>query len=255
MNRLKLMTGVILVFVVGLLAGAVIAGYYYKERINDFAGGGPPESARIRMLLDRFSHDLKLSDAQKSKIEKILRDVQDEIYQLRRQTFPQIEVLNDKGLEQIKAILDNEQREKFNSFQDKMQRVHDRVAVRLAFPGKLPSPGIDEMKDFLDLTSGQVSKIKKIMDEDFQKREQIMEKNRKKDPPDFSKIRQQMREAEDIQRKKIEEILTAEQVEAYKKYREERRPNGFPGPGPGQSNRPPGPGPDQSNGPPPPPRW
>ena len=48
MNRFKLITGVILVFLVGLLTGAVIAGFYFKERISVFAAGGPPESEVIR---------------------------------------------------------------------------------------------------------------------------------------------------------------------------------------------------------------
>ena len=254
MNRLKLITGVILVFLVGLLTGAVLAGFYYKERIKDFAFGGPPESARIRMLLDRFSHDLALTDTQKIEIEKILRNVQDEIFQLGRKTFPQIEELNDKALEQIKAVLNDEQREKFNSFQDKMKRFHDRFAVRFDFPGKPRTPEIDEMKDLLGLTSEQVSEIKKIMDESFQKRIQVMEKNRKESPPDFSKIRQEMMESEDALRKQIEKILTPAQVEAYKKYVGGRRRHGPPGRGPYPSGGPPGPpGPDPSGGPPGPP--
>ena len=254
MNRLKLITGVILVFLVGLLTGAVIAGLYYKERINNFAAGGPPESERIRMLLDRFSHDLELTDIQKTEIEKVLRDVQDEIFQLSRKTFPQTEEVNEKGLEKIKEILNSEQRKKFNTFQNKMKRVHDRFAVRLDFPGKPPAPEIDKMKDLLGLTPEQVSEIKKIMDEGFQRREQIMKKNREDGSPDFSKIRREMMESEEMQRSRIEKILTPDQLQPYKKYIEEKRPYGPPGPGPNPSGNLPGPGPDQSGGPPPP-RW
>lgn len=252
MNRFKLVICVILVFLVGLLTGAVVSGFYYKERIKNFAAGGPPESARIRMLLDRFSHDLELTGKQKTEIEKILRDVQDEIFQLNRKTFPQIEEINEKGLEQIRAKLDSKQKEKFNTFQNKIQKFHDRFAVRLDFPGKPPVPDIDEMKDRLNLTTEQVSEIKRIMDEGFQKREQIMEKNRGKDSPDFSKIRQEMMDSEDTQRRMIEKILTPDQVESFKKYMEERRPQGPPG------QRPPGerfPGSEKPGGPPPPPRW
>ncbi|MBN2419105.1 MAG: hypothetical protein JXL81_06940 [Deltaproteobacteria bacterium] len=255
MNRLKLITGVILVFFAGLLTGAVITGFYYKVRINDFAAGGPPEGERIRMLLNRFSHDLGLSDTQKTEIEKVLRDIQDEIFQLSRKTFPAIEELNEKGLEQIKAILNSEQREKFNNFQNRLKRVHDRFAVRLDFPGKPPAPDINEMKDQLGLTPEQLSEIKKIMDEGFQKREQIMKENREEDHPDFSRIRREMMETEKAQRDRIEKILTPDQMKAYKKYREERRPQGRPGPGYNPSGDPPGPGPDPSGNPPLPPGW
>ena len=251
MNQLKLVICVILVFSVGLLTGAVVAGFYYKARIKDFAAGGPPESARIRMLLDRFSRDLALSDTQKAEIEEILRNVQDEILQLNRETFPKIEEINEKGLDRIKAKLDSKQKEKFNSFQNKIQGFHDRFAMRLDFPGKPPAPDIDEMKERLDLTSDQISEIQKIMENGFQERERIMERSRGKESPDFSKIRQEMMESESAQRKMIEELLTPDQVKVFYRYIEERRPPGPPGP----ARDPGGPGPVPSGGPPPPPGW
>lgn len=244
MNQIKLAIGVILVFLVGLLTGAIISGYYYKERVKSFETGGPPEGVKIRMLLDRFSHDLELTDSQKDKIEKVLRDLQENIFQLRRKAFPQIEEFNKKSLEQIKSILNSKQMEKFNTFQEKMEKFHDRFAARLDFPGKPHRFDINEIKDKLGLTPEQESEIKKIIDEGFQRREEIMKAERREDSPDFSEIRHNIMESENNQRKKIENILTTEQLEILKKYTGEKRPF-----------RPPGPGPDSSGGPPPPPRW
>lgn len=244
MNQFKLIAGVTLVFVVGIFAGVIGSGFYYKERLKDFSAGGPPMDARIRMLLDRFSHDLELTDIERAEIEKILRDVQDKIFELRRNTFPEIEEINEKGLELIKERLDSKQREKFNSFHNKMKELYDRFAVKLDFPGKPPNPDINEIKDLLGLTPEQVSEIEKIMDDGFNEREKIMEEHRGQESPDFSQIRQKMMDSENAQRKRIEEILTAEQLEAYRKYMEERR-----------FRRPPGPPPDPSGGLPPAPRW
>ncbi|MDM7920527.1 MAG: hypothetical protein QUS12_15410, partial [Methanosarcina sp.] len=79
----------------------------------------------------------------------------------------------------------------------------------------------------------------------FNSRENIMEKGRDKQPPDFSEIRNKMMEIDALENKKIEEMLTAEQLESYKKFMEER-----------SQRRPPGPDQDSSNSPPPPPpRW
>ena len=134
MNRLKLVIGVLLVFAVGLLFGAICTGFYYNNRIQMFAGGGPPTDVRVRMFLEDLSRDLELNDAQRIEIEKILTDAQDQISDLRRKTFPQIEEINDKSLDLIREKLNNEQKEKFNTFYNKMKGFHDRFAVRLDFP-------------------------------------------------------------------------------------------------------------------------
>ena len=262
MNRLKLIIGVILVFAVGVMVGAVCTGLYYNKRIEIFSAGGPPTDVKVRMLLDEFSRDLELTDTQRSEIEKILRDAQDQISELRRKTFPETEEINDKSLELIREKLNDKQKEKFNAFYNKMKGFHDRFAVRLDFPGRPFSRDLDDLKDRLNLTSEQADEIQKIMKENFDKRDKLMEESRKEQPPDFSRIRQEMTELENQEHKKIEKILDEKQQEAYKKYIEEkrfRRPPG-PGGGPKPSNGPGHPPDDpyhsnDPNGPLPPPDW
>lgn len=257
MNNLKMITGVVLVFAVGVLAGAISAGFYYKERIKYFTAEGPPVDARVRMLMDEFSRDLELTDTQRAEIEKILRDAQDKIMEIRRKTFPQIEELNDKSLEQIRETLDKRQKEKFNIFYNKMKNVQDRFAVRLDFPGH-PSPhNTSKLRDRLKLTPEQESQIKKIKEDFFKKRDEIMKEDRKDQSPDFSKIRRKMSEIDDQENSEIEKVLTEEQIKIYKKYVEERRLRRPPGPGDSHSDGPPGGGPPNGppNGPPISPRW
>jgi hypothetical protein len=244
MNKFKLIIGVILVFAVGVLAGAICTGYYFKEQLKMFVAEGPPMDMKIRRLLDEFSRDLDLSEAQRIEIEKILRDAQEGILELRRKTFPQIEVLNEKTLELIREKLDEKQREKFNTFYNKMKNFQDRFAVNLDFPGRPFPPEIDEMKNRLNLKPEQVSRIEEIMKENFRKREKIMDQGRDKQPPDFSQIRKNMMEIDELENKKIEAILTKEQLEIYSSFLEKKR-----------SRRPPAPGQDHSNSLPPPPRW
>jgi|WetSurMetagenome_2_1015567.scaffolds.fasta_scaffold155407_3 hypothetical protein len=244
MNKLKLIIGVILVFAVGTLAGVICTGFYFKGQLKQFIAEGPPMEMRIRRLLDDFSKDLDLSETQKTQIEKILRDAQESLFEFRRKTFPQIEALNEKTLELIREKLDEKQREKFNTFYNKMKNFQDRFAVRLDFPGRPFLPELDEMKTRLNLTPDQAAGIETIMKENFDKREKIMREDRDKQPPDFSIIRKNMMEIDELEKKKIEEILKGEQLESYRSFIEEKR-----------SRRPPAPGPDHSNSMPPPPRW
>ncbi len=261
MNKLKLVTGVILVFAVGFLAGTVCTGYYYTERIGEFSGGGPPLDARVRMVLDEVSKNLELSETQRSEIAKILRDAQDDINDLRKTIFPQIEELNENSLELIKEKLDEKQREKFNTFYNRMKNFHDRFAVKLEFPGRPFTPDMSRIKDRLNLTDQQADLIEKIKKDMFQKREKIMKKSTDSQPPDFSKIRQQMDELDKQEQESIKNILNEEQKEAYQKYLDERRfrmplgpggPGGYPSNGPDREN--PG-SPDRPDGPMPPPNW
>jgi hypothetical protein len=223
MNKFKLIIGVILVFAVGALAGAIYTGYYFKEQLKVFVAEGPPMEMKIRRLLDEFSRDLDLSEGQRIEIEKILRDAQENILELRRKTFPQMEALNEKTLDLIREKLDEKQRAKFNTFYNKMKNFNDRFAVNLDFPGRPFSPELDEIKTRLNLKPEQVSRIEEIMKENFSKREKIMEQGRDKQPPDFSIIRKNMMEIDELEMKKIEEILTGEQLEAFRAFREERR--------------------------------
>lgn len=245
MNKIKLIIGVILVFAVGILAGSICTGFYFKGQLKQFIAEGPPMDMRIRRVLDDFSKDLDLSETQKLQIEKILRDAQEKILELRRDTFPHMEELNEKTLELIREKLNEKQREKFNTFYNKMKRFNDRFAVRLDFPGRPFSHELDEMKSRLNLKPEQASEIEKIMKDGFNNRENIIKEGREKEPPDLSIIRNKMMEIDELENKKIESILTEEQLDSFKKFLEERG-----------RRRGPGPDHDSSNNPPPPlPRW
>ena len=233
MNKLKLVIGVVLVFAAGSLAGALCTGIYYNNRIQMFAGGGPPIDARVRMFLDEFSRNLELTDTQRVEIEEILRDAQEQISELRRKTFPRIEEINEKSLELIREKLDDRQKVTFNTFYNKMKGFHDRFAVRLNYPGRPFSRDIDEMKERLNLQPEQVNKIEEILKDSFQKREKLMHGSKKEQPPDFSQIRQEMNKLDEQEYESIEKILNEKQQEAYKKYLEEKRSRRPPGPGRG----------------------
>lgn len=268
MNKLKLLIGVVLVFAAGLLAGAVCAGFYYKDQIREFSASGPPMDMKVRMLLDEFSRDLELSESQRIEIEKILRDAQEKFFELRRDIFPQIEELNKASLELIKEKLGEKQRQKFSEFYNKMRKFHDRFAVNLEFPGKPFPRNIDEMQPRLNLKPEQVAQIQKIKEKFFDRREKIMEENSREKPPDFSKIRQKMMELDALESEEIEKVMEDDQLEAYREYMEEKHFRGPPGPGPmggpdrpfnGPPDGPPGPpggAPNEPNNRPPlPPPW
>jgi Spy/CpxP family protein refolding chaperone len=126
MNRLKLAAGVILILIVGMLAGSLGTGIYYKKRVERFESGGPPVSERVRMVLGRFSEDLKLTEEQRTEFEKIIKESQEELMTLGRGILPEIEKINEKTFASMKEKLTDEQKNELEILIQRMQDVSKR---------------------------------------------------------------------------------------------------------------------------------
>jgi Spy/CpxP family protein refolding chaperone len=122
MNRLKLAAGVILLLIVGVLAGSLGTGIYYKKLVERFESGGPPVSERVGMILGRFSEDLRLTDEQRTEFEKIIRESQEELMTLGHSILPEIEKINEKTFASIKKKLTDKQK---NELEELIQRMKD----------------------------------------------------------------------------------------------------------------------------------
>jgi hypothetical protein len=147
MNKLKLAAGVILLLIVGMLAGSLGTGIYYKKRVERFESGGPPVSERVRIILGRFSEDLRLTDEQRTEFEKIIKESQEELMNLGRSIFPEIEKINEKTFASMKEKLTDEQKNELEILIQKMQDVrkrfengqrHQRMPYQKPWPQHLP---------------------------------------------------------------------------------------------------------------------
>lgn len=126
MNKLKLASGVLLVFLVGVLAGSLGTGYYYKERVKKFEEGGPPVQERIQIILGRFSNELELTNEQRVEIEKIIKESQEKKISLSKKMEPDIKQINDDTFTSIKKKLTDEQKTKLEELMTRMDNVRER---------------------------------------------------------------------------------------------------------------------------------
>jgi hypothetical protein len=147
MNRLKLAAGVILILIVGVLAGSLGTGIYYKKRVEKFEYGGLPISERVNIVLGRFSQYLKLTDEQRAEFEKIIKESQEELMDLGRSIFPEIEKINEKTFASMKEKLTDEQKNELEILSQKMHDVrkrfengqmHQRMPYQKPYPQHLP---------------------------------------------------------------------------------------------------------------------
>lgn len=274
MNKLKLASGVLLVFLVGVLAGSLGTGYYYKERVKKFEAGGPPVQERIQIILGRFSNELDLTDAQRTEFEKIVKESQEKIVALGSKFQPEIKQINDDTFTSIKDKLTDGQKAKLDTLVKRMEDVHDRFPSGQrqrtpdqsrpqqqggpvqgppeAAPDQTPpqgAPGQDPMaatpdaatprggardpgpsqryymriagdlKGRLTLSQEQEDKLRAMLD-NFSRDQQAVFEKYNQEKQDSTVLKNALLETEKTLEKDLSNILTKEQLEAYRKARD-----------------------------------
>lgn len=140
MNRFKLVTGIVLLFALGVLTGVLGANMYFKYRFERFRDAGP--TARKELLMERFTRRLDLTPQQQEKISVIFEEMREGLFALRTKHQPELEEIRARSHARIKAILNPDQQEKFDEMIERLkQRRRDRVApFRDHAPGGGPEP-------------------------------------------------------------------------------------------------------------------
>jgi len=133
-NKVKVSIGVLLVFALGILAGAFGTQAYMKYRVSHFVQRG--QEARAELFLERLSRNLDLTEAQRTEIGKIVRESHERLGQISRRCQPEIRGIIEHDFGMIREILNDDQREKFDRFQ---KRFHERGRHRM-FRQSLPRP-------------------------------------------------------------------------------------------------------------------
>ena len=130
MNKWKAIAGVLLVFILGGLAGVFGTMCICRHRGEWLMKGGPHTYGEA--VVRRLDHELKLSEEQRRQVEVIVTDARTEIKELRKQAQPKIDAVFNQAVNRISAILSPEQRVKFEKFVEKrrerMKRRKDESA-------------------------------------------------------------------------------------------------------------------------------
>ena len=109
----KAIAGVVLVFVLGALSGALVSHRVCMHRMENFERGGPQ---MVDSIVRHLSHKLDLDQAQREEFRKIVTGTQTEMHAVRQTVKPQLEAILDKAHEKVRAILRPDQRERFEKF-------------------------------------------------------------------------------------------------------------------------------------------
>ncbi len=119
MKRWKLVSGLLLVFVLGILAGSFGTRVYLKDR---FAHLRKDPKARQAFIMRKLSKELELTQDQKTKIEKIVEQVGAKRRQFFLKNRPEIKRIMDEGFSQIKKELNNDQQKKLDALRKEFEK-------------------------------------------------------------------------------------------------------------------------------------
>ena len=119
MKRWKLVLGLLLVFVLGILAGAFGTRIYLKDR---FAHLRKDPKARQAFIMGKLSKELELTPDQKIKVEKIVEQTGAKRREFFLKNRPEIKKIMDEGFLQIKKELNNDQQKKLDVMREEFKK-------------------------------------------------------------------------------------------------------------------------------------
>jgi Spy/CpxP family protein refolding chaperone len=162
MNKLKLATGILLIFLTGIAAGHFGTVFYFKNKIFK---QGPP--ALHHLIENKISRELKLTQQQKIKINKIIVQAEKNFDSFRKKHRPELKQNLSECFKKINEILTPEQQKRFKQIQHRFERGfrgHKNFSGPKGFSpqqafGKHAFVPIDELTEKLNLNEDQSKNI------------------------------------------------------------------------------------------------
>ena len=134
MKKWKLVTGLALVFILGLLVGSFGAGLYMKHH---FIHPRKNPSEMRAFLLKRFSQKLDLTEEQKNEFKAIIDQVGERLDEHFRKTHSEIGEIVEPGFSQMKKVLSPDQQEEFDELIERFEK-HRKERPKHGPPGHPP---------------------------------------------------------------------------------------------------------------------
>jgi hypothetical protein len=120
MKKAKKWVILLLVFILGALAGSLGMQWYIHQKVSDFFRRG--DEARVELLLARMSRELSLTDVQQVQIKQILLESHARIHEIKTQTEPRIRAIIEDSFLRMKENLDDNQQKKLDDFHERLKK-------------------------------------------------------------------------------------------------------------------------------------
>jgi hypothetical protein len=122
MKRWRLWVGLIVLFVSGVLIGFWGGGYAQKRIIVQRLEAQPGE--RGRLIMQRLTGWLDLSEEQQRKIAPLVKQAQTELEAEWAQYLPKVRQIRQESTDEIRKLLTPKQREKYDRYLERQKERH-----------------------------------------------------------------------------------------------------------------------------------
>ena len=121
MNTLKMKTiaGILAVFLLGAIIGILGASLFIRYNFRHFGQG---EQTFQKFFMRKLTRELKLTEAQKPEVEKIVGDTEVEMRKLLQNSLKEFAQLMQRRNAKLKEILTPAQQQKLDEIQEQMQK-------------------------------------------------------------------------------------------------------------------------------------
>ena len=110
------------VFFLGIGTGVLIANFY-TNRVGSLSAvpNTPDRNQTAQRDINKFYDYLGLDQAQREKMHKIGEETRREFQDLRKETQPRFEAIQESSRDKIRAVLNDDQRKKYDDFRQRME--------------------------------------------------------------------------------------------------------------------------------------
>ncbi|MEZ4527585.1 MAG: hypothetical protein R2941_16820 [Desulfobacterales bacterium] len=202
MNKFKIITGILLVFLLGGLAGSLGTSIYMGKRFRTMMQG-PPDFL-IPKFIRKLERELELSPQQQVQLRRISAELREELDEFMEKNRPQAEEILDRHINSIKSVLKPDQQEKMEKIREKMKhRMMRHGHGRNRRMGNL-EPVLSRLRERLGLSEEQMRQIRPHIRESIRKQRNMC--------PGGNSLTEDTLIADPEMQKHLEKILTPEQM-------------------------------------------
>jgi hypothetical protein len=110
------------VFFLGIGTGVLIANFYTTRVVSAPTAPNPPDRTQVAQRdINKFYDYLGLDQAQREQMHKIGEETRREFQDLRKETQPRFEAIQEASRGKIRAVLNDDQRKKYDDFRQRME--------------------------------------------------------------------------------------------------------------------------------------
>ncbi len=124
MKRWKAISGVLLLFLVGAAAGALVMHRVDRGRIEAILSG--KGSATVDVIVSRYTRSLDLDAAQQQRVRAIVTETHREVSEIRKPAQIEVEAAIDRSRARVRELLNPGQQAKFDQLQASRRERRER---------------------------------------------------------------------------------------------------------------------------------